>query len=70
MNIQNVNHGDLIRKTREAAGLTQSELAKRLGVSQPAVSRMENSTPGDLTAGEIVALCDALGLTWSDFEPV
>jgi transcriptional regulator with XRE-family HTH domain len=69
VNIQNVNHGDLIRRTREAKGLTQAQVAEQLGVSQPAVSRMENAPPGDLTVAEIVALCRVLGLTWSDFEP-
>ncbi len=64
-----MNHGDLIRRTREAKGLTQQQLADRLGVSQPAVSRMENAKPGDLTASEIVALCTILDLTWADFEP-
>ncbi len=64
-----MNYGDLIRATRKALGLTQIELAERLNVSQPSVSRMENAKAGDLTAAEIVALCEALGLTWSDFEP-
>ncbi len=70
MNIQNVNHGDLIRKEREKREMTQQQLAKALGISQPAVSRMENARPGELTAAEIVALCKVLGLTWADFEPV
>lgn len=70
MNIQYMNHGDLIRRTREEAGMTQSQLAQHLGVSQPAVSRMENADPGDLTAREITTLCKVLGLTWADFEPV
>jgi transcriptional regulator with XRE-family HTH domain len=31
----------LIRESRQAAGLTQSQLAHRLGISQPALARME-----------------------------
>jgi transcriptional regulator with XRE-family HTH domain len=31
----------LIRESRQAAGLTQVELAERLGISQPALARME-----------------------------
>ena len=33
--------GSLLRQTRIEAGLTQSQLAARLGVSQAAVARME-----------------------------
>jgi transcriptional regulator with XRE-family HTH domain len=32
---------DLIRSARSAAGLTQAELARRLGVSQAAVAKLE-----------------------------
>ena len=67
--MQNVNDGELIRRTREKRELTQQQLAERLGVSQPTVHRLENTKPGDLLAREIVALCDVLDLTWSDFEP-
>jgi transcriptional regulator with XRE-family HTH domain len=31
----------LIRESRQAAGLTQAQLAGRLGISQPALARME-----------------------------
>lgn len=31
----------LIRETRKAQGLTQAQLARRLGITQPAVARME-----------------------------
>ena len=33
--------GDIIRNAREAAGLTQAELARAVGTSQPAISRYE-----------------------------
>jgi transcriptional regulator with XRE-family HTH domain len=37
----------LLRQARQTAGLTQAELAERLGVSQPVVARLErrNSNP-------------------------
>jgi ribosome-binding protein aMBF1 (putative translation factor) len=33
--------GERVRKAREAAGLTQRELARRMGTSQAAVDRLE-----------------------------
>ena len=53
--------GDLLRRLRKAAGLTQAELADRLGVRQERVSAMER---GDVTAMETrtaAAYVEALG---------
>jgi transcriptional regulator with XRE-family HTH domain len=33
--------GALIRETREAEGLTQAALARRLGITQPSIARLE-----------------------------
>jgi HTH-type transcriptional regulator/antitoxin HipB len=33
--------GSMIRETRRAAGLTQAQLARRLGITQPSVARLE-----------------------------
>jgi transcriptional regulator with XRE-family HTH domain len=33
--------GTLIRETREAEGITQASLARRLGITQPSVARLE-----------------------------
>ena len=33
--------GQLIRAAREAEGLTQAQLARRLGITQPSVARLE-----------------------------
>jgi transcriptional regulator with XRE-family HTH domain len=35
--------GTIVREARIDAGLTQAELAKRLGVAQPTVARLESS---------------------------
>jgi transcriptional regulator with XRE-family HTH domain len=37
--------GDQVRTAREAAGLTQRELAARTGTSQAAVARLEAGEP-------------------------
>lgn len=34
--------GTLLRRVREASGMTQVELAERVGMTQPAVSRIES----------------------------
>lgn len=36
-----MNGGDLIREARRRAGITQRQLARRLGTSQPVVARWE-----------------------------
>ena len=35
--------GDVIRKYRKKAGMTQEEMASRLGVTTPAVNKWENN---------------------------
>ena len=35
--------GDVIKKYRKAAGITQEEMARRLGVTTPAVNKWENN---------------------------
>jgi DNA-binding Xre family transcriptional regulator len=47
---------------RVRAGLTQTELARRLGTSQSYVSKLEDSLDDDLTLGEIDRYCAALGI--------
>lgn len=42
--------GEVIRKYRKEAGITQEEMAKRLGVTTPAVNKWENNnTMPDVT---------------------
>lgn len=35
--------GDIIRQARLAEGLTQAQLARRLGITQPAIARLERA---------------------------
>lgn len=51
-----------IKNARESAGLTQGELAERLGTTQIAISRWERNdrTPNVLTFGK---LCEAIGVS-------
>jgi ribosome-binding protein aMBF1 (putative translation factor) len=56
--------GERVRDAREAAGLTQRELASRMGTSQAAVARLEaGGTGATLTTLQKVA--SALGLVVS-----
>lgn len=56
----------LLRETREAAGLTQVQLAARLGQSQSFVSKMEK---GDrrLDLIQLRTICSVLGTTLPQF---
>lgn len=46
----------LIRESRQAAGLTQKQLASRLGISQPALARLERpgSNPAVWTLARVL----------------
>ena len=57
--------GDHLRKLRAAAGLTQRQLAARVGTSSAAISNIEagNNAP---TLGTLVRLADALDCNVSD----
>ena len=54
-------------EAREAAGLTQAEVAKRLGVSQAQVARLEKSGYDSYTLNSLRRYVQALG---DDFELV
>ena len=52
--------GRVIREARQAAGLTQSELAERLGTTQSAIARLESerSNPRVATLAGALSACD------------
>ena len=52
--------GALLRRAREEAGLTQEELAVRIGTKKSAVSRMENHA-GDIRLSTLERYAAALG---------
>jgi ribosome-binding protein aMBF1 (putative translation factor) len=53
--------GDRVREAREAAGLSQRELARRMGTSQAAVDRLEAGGVG-ATLTTLQRVASALGL--------
>lgn len=53
--------GRLLQSARRAAGLSQTDLAARIGVSQSRLSAMEIQ-PESIRAEQLLALAGALGL--------
>ena len=54
--------GVTIRNARKQAGLTQAELARRLGMSRATLSQLENGVIGDLGIRKLAQIGDRLGL--------
>jgi transcriptional regulator with XRE-family HTH domain len=52
--------GDLIRQTRHAEGLTQAALARRLGITQPAIARLE-AAGDEVTVATLQRALNAMG---------
>jgi transcriptional regulator with XRE-family HTH domain len=50
-----------LKAVRLAAGLTQSELARRARVSRTTVARMETVAKGDMSVSVLVRLLEAAG---------
>lgn len=53
--------GIQIAKLRQQKGISQTELAARIGMSAPNISRIENSPGQNITLGTLVKLARALG---------
>lgn len=58
--LDNIN--ELLTKLRIAAGLTQEEIAERLGWHQPNVSRFESENYGGQTIAKVVEYAGSLGV--------
>lgn len=57
-----MNVGTLIRKTRIEKGMTQEELAEKVGVKKSAVAKWENGRVSEIKRSNLKNLSDALGL--------
>ena len=64
--VTNLPFGARLRRLREAAGLTQEELAVRAGLSRNAVSALERGLHKRPYPHTIRSLADALGLSESE----
>lgn len=53
--------GPLLQAARKSAGLSQTAMARRLGISQSRVSAMELD-PGAISLAQLLAICSALRL--------
>ncbi len=62
------NIGGKIRAARRAAGVSQKELADILGITQPAVSRMEKNDY-DVSAIQLTKIANALGISVTSLMP-
>ncbi|GLW89306.1 helix-turn-helix domain-containing protein [Actinokineospora globicatena] len=56
----------IVRGLRRAAGLTQEELARRSGISERTIRRLESADPGDTRIGTVKLIADALDLSAED----
>jgi transcriptional regulator with XRE-family HTH domain len=56
-----------LRRMREAAGMSLTELAKATKISVSMLSRLESGDRGNLTVHRAVAICDVLGISLDEF---
>src|SRR5438034_4724715 len=64
--VGSASFGEVLRRCRKAAGLTQEALAERSGVSAQAVSALERGSRRTPHRPTLVMLADALGLSGAD----
>lgn len=55
--------GQLVKRRRQALGLSQDRLAKLSGLSRATINQLETGTIVDLGAAKLVALLDLLGVS-------
>ncbi len=54
---------DYLKEGRVKRGLTQAELARKVGTMQPAIARMEAGQVGDVSFDFLIRVALALGIT-------
>ena len=64
----NAMAGELVESARENAKLTQTELARRLGMTQPALSRKLSGARG-WDIGELIEVASVLDVPITDLIP-
>lgn len=60
--------GDNIKKTREKAGLTQQQLADKLGITQSAIAKFENDKT-NIKPVTLKKIANALNVSLTDLMP-
>lgn len=55
-----------LKQLREDLGISQAELARRAGISRAAVSRYENGERTNISVPTMLALANALVLSWQE----
>jgi transcriptional regulator with XRE-family HTH domain len=58
--------GDRIRQTRLDYGMSQAELARRIGISKTAMNQIESGKTPDPQVSRIIAIAEVLGVS-TDF---
>ncbi len=59
--LQRLRIAEQLARARQSRGMTQGELARRMGTSQPAVARMERGNYGGYTIKALAKAAGALG---------
>jgi len=57
--------GAVLRKARKDRELSQSQVAKTLGMSRATISGIENGTVGEIGVRKLIALATSLGIELS-----
>ena len=53
----------MIKEVREQIGMSQSELARKSGISRATIWALESGKQLDTTASTLISIADALGVT-------